>query len=116
VPAGKRTPVFPTPGNLLANFSNVWKNARIKGGPMDVKQVIITLVVGAVAGWLAGLIMKGGGFGLIGNMIVGILGAIVGGFIFGKLGIAVGTGVGGILVSSTVGAMILLFVIGLIKK
>ena len=53
---------------------------------MDVQSLIIFLAIGAVAGWLAGLIMKGRGFGLLGNIIVGIIGAVVGGFLFGLLG------------------------------
>ena len=47
---------------------------------MDVQSLIIFLAIGAVAGWLAGLIMKGGGFGLLGNIVVGIIGAVLGGF------------------------------------
>ena len=59
--------------------------------------------------------MKGGGFGLLGNIIVGIIGAVVGGFLFGALGIAAG-GLIGSIVTATVGAVVLLFLIGLIKK
>jgi len=55
---------------------------------MDITGLIFYLLIGAVAGWLAGNIMKGRGFGLIGNMVVGIVGAVVGGFLFGFLGIA----------------------------
>jgi uncharacterized membrane protein YeaQ/YmgE (transglycosylase-associated protein family) len=55
---------------------------------MDIKALIIFLAIGAVAGWLAGILMKGGGFGLLGNIIVGIIGAVVGGFVFGLLGIS----------------------------
>ncbi|MDG4548978.1 MAG: GlsB/YeaQ/YmgE family stress response membrane protein [Candidatus Contendobacter sp.] len=82
---------------------------------MDVQSLIIFLVIGAVAGWLAGLIMKGRGLGLLGNIIVGIIGAVVGGFLFGVLGL-VANGLIGLIVTATVGAVVLLFVIGLIKK
>jgi uncharacterized membrane protein YeaQ/YmgE (transglycosylase-associated protein family) len=82
---------------------------------MDVQSLIIFLIIGAVAGWLAGLIMKGRGFGLLGNIIVGIIGAVVGGFLFGLLGLAAG-GLIGSIVTATVGAVVLLFLIGLIKK
>jgi uncharacterized membrane protein YeaQ/YmgE (transglycosylase-associated protein family) len=82
---------------------------------MDVQSLIIFLIIGAVAGWLAGLIMKGGGFGLLGNIVVGIIGAVVGGFLFGLLGLAAG-GLIGSIVTATVGAVVLLFLIGLIKK
>ena len=51
---------------------------------MDVQGLIIFLIIGAVAGWLAGTLMKGGGFGLIGNVVVGVIGAVIGGFLFQK--------------------------------
>lgn len=82
---------------------------------MNVQSLIIFLVIGAVAGWLAGLIMKGRGFGLLGNIIVGIIGAILGGFLFGVLGIVAG-GLIGSIVTATVGAVVLLFLISIIKK
>jgi uncharacterized membrane protein YeaQ/YmgE (transglycosylase-associated protein family) len=73
------------------------------------------ILLGAVAGWLAGQIMKGGGFGLLGNIIVGILGAVVGGWLAGVLGIG-GGGLLGALLIATGGAVVLLFVVSLIKK
>jgi uncharacterized membrane protein YeaQ/YmgE (transglycosylase-associated protein family) len=76
---------------------------------------LIFLAIGAVAGWLAGVILKGGGFGLLVNIVVGILGAIVGGFAFGLLGISAG-GILGSIITATVGAVFLLFTVGLIKK
>jgi len=82
---------------------------------MDLTSIIIFLVIGAVAGWIAGNIMKGGGFGLLGNIIVGIIGAIIGGWLFGFLGFAT-TGIIGSLITAIVGAVVLLFVVGLIKK
>ena len=77
--------------------------------------IIIFLVIGALAGWLAGTLMKGGGFGLIGNIVVGIVGSVIGGFVFNFLGISVG-GMVGSIVTATAGAALLLFIIGLIKK
>lgn len=82
---------------------------------MELQALIIFLFIGAVAGWLAGTLMKGGGFGLLGNIVVGILGAIVGGWVFGAMGIAFG-GILGSIIAATVGALILLFIVGLIKK
>jgi uncharacterized membrane protein YeaQ/YmgE (transglycosylase-associated protein family) len=73
------------------------------------------ILLGAVAGWLAGQLTKGGGFGLIGNIVIGILGAVVGGWIAHALGI----GGGGLLTElliATGGAVVLLFVVSLIKK
>ena len=73
------------------------------------------LIIGAIAGWLAGQIMKGKGFGLIGNLIVGVIGAIIGGFVFDALGIAA-YGLIGSLIAALVGAIILLWIVSLIKK
>lgn len=82
---------------------------------MDIQGILIFLAIGAVAGWLAGTLMKGGGFGLLGNIVVGITGAVVGGFVFGLLGISSG-GLTGSIITATAGAAILLFFVGLIKK
>jgi len=82
---------------------------------MEIESLLAFLIVGAIAGWLAGKWMKGGGFGLFGNIVVGVIGAIIGGFAFGLVGIRAG-GILGAIVISTVGAGILLFVVGLLKK
>ena len=82
---------------------------------MEGNGLIFTLVIGAVAGWLAGKIMKGKGFGILGNIIVGIVGAVVGGFFFGLLGVSTG-GMAGSLVTATIGAIVLLWIVSLIKK
>ena len=82
---------------------------------MDPVTLIIWLAIGAVAGSLAGLIMKGGGFGLVGDIIVGIIGAVIGGWLFGVLGIAAG-GLIGAIITATVGAVLLLVIIRLVKK
>jgi uncharacterized membrane protein YeaQ/YmgE (transglycosylase-associated protein family) len=82
---------------------------------MDITGFIIFLVIGGVAGWLAGTIMKGGGFGLLGNILIGIAGGIVGGFLFRLLVIAAG-GLIGSMVTAIVGAVGLLYVIGLFKN
>jgi uncharacterized membrane protein YeaQ/YmgE (transglycosylase-associated protein family) len=82
---------------------------------MESTSLIMFLVIGAVAGWLAGLLMKGRGFGLIGNIIVGIIGAFIGGFLASVLGLAA-TGIIGSIILATAGAVVLLFLIGLVKK
>ncbi|MFC1566128.1 GlsB/YeaQ/YmgE family stress response membrane protein [Candidatus Neomarinimicrobiota bacterium] len=82
---------------------------------MDTNNLIIFLVIGALAGWLAGKVMKGTGFGLIGNIIVGIIGAVLGGFVFGLVGI-ITSGFLGAIITATAGAIILLFIIALVKK
>ncbi len=82
---------------------------------MSLTGLIIFLAIGAVAGWLAGTLMKGGGFGLLGNIIVGIIGAVLGGFVFGLLGITT-EGMVGSIITATVGAVILIFAVRIIKK
>lgn len=74
------------------------------------------LIIGLVAGWLAGTLVKGGGFGLVGDLVVGIIGALVGGFLFSSLGVSAGGGLLGSLIVATVGAVVLLFIIRLIKR
>lgn len=82
---------------------------------MDVTSLLLWLLIGGIAGWLAGNIMKGGGFGVVINIVVGIVGAVLGGFIFGLLGVTYG-GIIGSLVVATFGAVVLLFLAGLIKQ
>ena len=82
---------------------------------MEATSLIAFLIIGAIAGWLAGTLMKGGGFGLLGNIAVGVLGAVIGGSLFGLLGISAG-GLIGSIITATVGTAVLLFVVGLIKK
>ncbi|RLT38971.1 MAG: GlsB/YeaQ/YmgE family stress response membrane protein [Chloroflexi bacterium] len=77
--------------------------------------LLLFLVIGLVAGWLAGRIMKGGGYGMWGDLIVGVVGAFIGGWVFGLLGIEAG-GIIGSLVTAVVGAVILLWVLRMIKK
>ena len=84
-------------------------------------EILIFILIGAAAGWLAGLIMKGGGFGLLGNIIVGIVGGFLGGWLFGgwltrTLGFSNGGGLGWQILVSVLGACLLLFIISLFKK
>ncbi len=83
---------------------------------MGIESLLVLLLVGAVAGWLAGQIMKGYGFGLIGNIVVGIVGAFVAGLIFPAIGVSIGSGIIAAIIHATIGAIILLFLIGLIKR
>ncbi len=82
---------------------------------MAVEGLLLTLLVGAIAGWLAGVIVKGYGFGLIGNIIVGIIGAFIAGFLLPRLGIGV-EGVLGSIIFATIGAVILLALVSLVKR
>ena len=83
---------------------------------MALESLIILVIVGAIAGWLAGQIVKGIGFGLVGNIIVGIVGAFIGTWVLGTLGIFIGGGILASIINATIGAVILLFIIGLVKR
>lgn len=84
---------------------------------MSITSLIIFLAIGGLAGWLAGKIMNSKRFGLIGNIVVGVVGAILGGFVFNLLGFnANAGGLLGAIVTATVGAVMLLYAINLIKK
>lgn len=74
------------------------------------------LIVGLVAGWLAGVLVKGGGFGLIGDLVIGVIGACLGGWLFGIFGASAGGGLVGSIVVATIGAVVLLLVVRLIKR
>ncbi|MBN3858449.1 MULTISPECIES: GlsB/YeaQ/YmgE family stress response membrane protein [unclassified Paraburkholderia] len=78
--------------------------------------IIAWLIIGAIAGWLAGVLVKGGGFGLIVDIIVGIVGAFIGGWLAGLLGIHIGTGMISSIITAIVGAVILLFIIRLFRR
>ncbi len=83
---------------------------------MNVTGLLIFLAIGAVSGWLAGLIMRGGGLGLLGDIVVGIVGAVIGGHLFAFLGVSAGAGLAGSIVTATAGAVVLLWIIRLIKR
>ncbi|MEJ6781963.1 MULTISPECIES: GlsB/YeaQ/YmgE family stress response membrane protein [Phyllobacteriaceae] len=83
---------------------------------MGIESLIIFLIVGAVAGWLAGQLVKGYGFGLIGNIVVGIVGALIAGWLFPVLGISLGSGIIASIIHATIGAVILLVLLRLVKQ
>lgn len=83
---------------------------------MGIESILIMLLIGAVAGWLAGQIVRGFGFGLLGNIVVGIVGAFVAGLIFPSLGFTTGNGIIDSIIFATIGAVILLFLIRLVKR
>ncbi|MEC5385164.1 GlsB/YeaQ/YmgE family stress response membrane protein [Uliginosibacterium sp. H3] len=78
-------------------------------------QFVWFILIGLVAGWLAGKIVKGGGFGVVGDIVIGVLGALLGGFLFSLLGLA-STGLIGSIVTATVGAIVLIFLLRAIKR
>lgn len=83
---------------------------------MGIESLIVFILVGAIAGWIAGQLVKGYGFGLIGNIVVGIVGAFIAGFLFPALGLSLGGGILAAIIHATIGAVILLFVIKLVKQ
>ena len=74
------------------------------------------IIVGLIAGWLAGQLMKGGGYGVIADIILGLLGGLLGGWLFGQLGIGAGGGMIGSIIVAFIGAVILVWITRLIKK
>jgi len=78
--------------------------------------IVISLILGAIAGWLGGQLYKGSGFGLIGNILIGILGGVIGYWTLGKLGVYLGSGWIGYILTSAIGAIVLLALLNLIYK
>ena len=83
---------------------------------MTVESIVIWLIVGAIAGWLAGMVVKGGGFGLIGDIIVGIVGGLIAGWLFPRIGIVIGGGIIAQIINAFIGAVILLIILRLIRR
>lgn len=83
---------------------------------MELATLLIFLIIGAIAGWLAGVIVKGGGFGLLGDIVVGIIGAFIAGLLFPRIGISLGGGVLGAILGATIGAVILLLIVRAVKR
>ena len=82
---------------------------------MDLENLVILIVVGFVAGWLAGKLMKTG-LGILGNIIVGVAGAFLGKYLFGILGISIASGLLGLAITAFIGAVVVLFLLSLLKK
>ena len=83
---------------------------------MNGESLLIFLVVGALAGWLGGIVVKGYGLGLIGDIVVGVIGSFIGGWLFDHFHIVHGNGFLGALIGATVGAIILLFILRLVRR
>ncbi|ESY70558.1 MULTISPECIES: GlsB/YeaQ/YmgE family stress response membrane protein [Mesorhizobium] len=83
---------------------------------MGVESLLVFIIVGAIAGWLAGLVVSGFGFGLIGNIIVGIVGAFIAGWLFPRIGFSIGGGVIASIIHATIGAIILLVLVKVLKR
>jgi uncharacterized membrane protein YeaQ/YmgE (transglycosylase-associated protein family) len=83
---------------------------------MTMQSLLIFLLIGAIAGWLAGIVVRGGGFGLIGDIVVGVIGSFIGGWLFGLLHIARGSGFLGSVIGAFVGAVVLLLILRLVRR
>lgn len=83
---------------------------------MDSHSIIAWLIIGALAGWLAGTFVRGGGFGLVGDIVVGIIGAFIGGWLAGVLHIHVGTGWISSIIVAAIGAALLLFILRAVRR
>lgn len=81
---------------------------------MSNESLLVILLVGVVAGWLAGKVVRGAGFGIIGDLLIGIVGAFIGNWLLPRLGIHLGTGVISAIVNATVGAILLLLAVRLL--
>jgi uncharacterized membrane protein YeaQ/YmgE (transglycosylase-associated protein family) len=80
------------------------------------ENLLVILLIGAIAGWLAGVIVQGTGFGLLGDIVIGIVGAFIASWLFPQLGVHVGAGVVAEIIAATVGAVLLLVIIRLIRR
>jgi uncharacterized membrane protein YeaQ/YmgE (transglycosylase-associated protein family) len=83
---------------------------------MDVESIIIWLIIGALAGWLAGMVVRGGGYGLIGDIIVGIIGAVIAGWLLPRIGIIIGGGFIAAVINAFIGAVILLIILRVLRR
>ncbi len=83
---------------------------------MGIESLLIFLLIGALAGWLAGVVVAGYGFGLLGNIAVGVVGAFIAGLVLPRFGLVIGSGFVGAVLHATVGAIILLVVLGLVRR
>ena len=78
--------------------------------------LIAALIIGAIAGWLAGKIVQGAGFGLIGNIVIGIIGALVAGWLLPQLGVSLGSGTMRDIINATIGAVVVLVILSLVRR
>jgi uncharacterized membrane protein YeaQ/YmgE (transglycosylase-associated protein family) len=80
------------------------------------ESLLVIIVVGIVAGWLAGRVMEGGGFGLVGDLIVGLVGALIGDWLLPRLGIHLGIGIVALIINAFIGAVVLLLILRLVGR
>lgn len=90
-------------------------NRRPEGNYMSGESLLVILFVGLIAGWLAGQIVRGGGFGIVGDIVVGIIGAFIGDWLLPRLGLHLGVGLVAAIVDATIGAIVLLLIVRLVR-
>jgi len=83
---------------------------------ISTESLLVILLIGAIAGWLAGQIVQGTGFGLIGDIVIGIVGAFIASWLFPRLGIHLGAGIVAEIIAATIGAILLLVIVRLVKR
>ncbi|HKA70829.1 MAG TPA: GlsB/YeaQ/YmgE family stress response membrane protein [Xanthobacteraceae bacterium] len=83
---------------------------------VGVESIIIMIIIGAIAGWLAGKLVQGFGFGLIWNIVIGIIGAVIGVALLTRLGVVPFAGFFGSIINATIGALVLLLIVGLVRR
>ena len=83
---------------------------------LTAESLLVILLIGAIAGWLAGQIVQGTGFGLVGDIIIGIIGAFIASWLFPQLGLRLGTGIASQIIAATIGAVLLLFIMRLVRR
>jgi uncharacterized membrane protein YeaQ/YmgE (transglycosylase-associated protein family) len=98
---------------MVRNFRRTPVEWGLSGGMMEI---LIFIIVGAVAGWLAGLVVRGRGFGLIGDIVIGIIGALLASWLLPRLGIYLGPGIIYQIIEAFIGAVILLIILRLIRR
>lgn len=83
---------------------------------VSAESLLVILLIGAVAGWLAGLIVQGTGYGLLGDIVIGIIGAFIAGWLFPQLGLHLDAGIAAQIISATIGAVLLLAIVRLVRR
>jgi uncharacterized membrane protein YeaQ/YmgE (transglycosylase-associated protein family) len=99
----------------LPGFSTRIELSGLFNGAISMT-ILAVLVIGAIAGWLAGLIVRGAGFGLIGNIVIGIIGALVASWLLPRLGVSLGGSAFRDIVNATIGAVIVLVILSLVRR
>jgi len=103
-------------------FQTCWAISQISLDKLDgefnmtAQSLLVVLIIGAIAGWLAGLIVRGAGFGLIGNIVVGIIGAFVASWVLPRLGVGLGSSALRDIINATIGGIIVLVILSLIRR